>query len=67
MTQKTLERVKAEIKREIIQEFVLPILREVKDAEGDYKETFVRQMLKAAKEKPTYVYDSKAFLRQVKE
>ncbi len=67
MTQKTLERVKAEIKREIIQEFVLPILREVKDADGDYKETFVKQMLKAAKEKPIYVYDSKAFLRQIKE
>ncbi|MBI2635514.1 MAG: hypothetical protein HYW79_03170 [Parcubacteria group bacterium] len=66
MSTKTLERVKAEIKRELMQEFVLPILREVKDAEGEYKEAFIRQVLKMAKEKPSYVYDPKTFLGQIK-
>ena len=66
MTQKTLERVKSEIKRELMQEFVLPILREIKDAEGNYKEKFVRQVLKAAKEKPIHVYDPGTFLHQIK-
>lgn len=49
-----------------MQEFVLPILREVKDAEGEYKEAFIRQVLKMAKEKPSYVYDPKTFLGQIK-
>ena len=65
MSTKTLEKVKAEIKRELMQEFVLPILRGVKDAEGDYKEAFIRQVLKIAKEKPIYVYNPKTFLRQI--
>ncbi|MEK7086794.1 MAG: hypothetical protein AAB935_00865 [Patescibacteria group bacterium] len=66
MSTKTLEKVKAEIKREILQEFVLPILREVKDAEGEYKAAFVKKVLKAAKEKPIFVYNPKTFLRQIK-
>ena len=65
MSTKTLEKMKAEIKRELMQEFVLPILREVKDTEGEYKEAFVKQVLRAAKEKPIYVYNPKTFLWQI--
>ena len=46
-------------------EFVLPILREVKDAEGEYKKAFVKQVLKAVKEKPIYIYNPKTFLQQI--
>ncbi len=66
MSTKALERVKAEIKKELLREFVFPILREVKDAEGEYKEKFVEQVLKAAKEKSSYVYNPKTFLRQLR-
>ncbi len=65
MTTRAYEKVKAEIKRELLLEFVLPILREVKDAEGEYKEEFVRGVLRAAKEKSIYVYNPKTFLRQI--
>lgn len=65
MTIKTYEKIKREIKYEIIEEFVLPILRNVKDAEGEYKENFVKEVLRAAKETPKYVYNSKTFLHQI--
>ena len=65
MTTKMYEKVKAEIKRELLREFIAPILREVKDAEGEYKEEFVRGVLRVAKEKPTYAYNPKTFLRQI--
>ena len=65
MTTKMYEKVKEEIKRELLREFVLPILREAKDAEGEYKEEFVRGVLRAAKEKPIYAYNPKTFLRQI--
>lgn len=65
MTTKTYEKIKREIKQELIEEFVLPILRNVKDAEGEYKEEFVKEVLKAAQEKPKYVYNPKTFLRQI--
>ena len=66
MIQKTLEKVKMEIKRELMQELFLPILREFKDTEGNYKETFVKQVLKTVKEKSIFVYNPKTFLRQIK-
>ena len=65
MTTATYEKIKREIKRELIEEFVLPILRDVKDAEGNYKEEFVRKVFRAAKEKPKYVYNPKTFLRKI--
>ncbi len=65
MSMKTYEKMKTEIKRELLREFVFPILREVKDAEGEYKKSFVRRVLKAAKEKPIYVYNPKTFLKQI--
>lgn len=65
MTTKHYEKIKEEIKQELIEEFIFPILRNVKDAEGEYKEKFVKEVLKAAKEKPKYVYNPKTFLRQI--
>lgn len=65
MTTKNYEKIKKEIKQELMQEFVFPILRNMKDSEGEYKESFVKEVLKAAKEKPKYVYNSKTFLRQI--
>jgi hypothetical protein len=65
MTTKTYEKIKREIKQELIKEFVFPILRNVKDAEGEYKEEFVKEVLKAAQEKPKHVYSPKTFLRQI--
>lgn len=65
MTTKTYEKIKREIKQELIEEFVFPILRDVKDTEGEYKEGFVKEVLKAAQKKPKYVYNPKTFLRQI--
>ena len=66
MSTKTIEKLKKEIKTELFREFILPIvLSDVKDPEGEYKEEFVKRVLKAAKEKPTYAYNPKTFLRQI--
>ncbi len=65
MTTKNYEKIKNEIKHELMQEFVFPILRNMKDSEGEYKEKFVKEVLRAAKEKPKYVYNPKTFLRQI--
>ena len=59
--------MKKEIKQELLQEFVFPILKDAKDPEGEYRPEFVRRILKATKEKPTYIYNPKTFLRQIKE
>ena len=67
MTTKTYEKIKKEIKQELLREFVLPILREVKDAEGEYKEKFVKEVLKAAKEKPKYEFkDPASFMKHIR-
>lgn len=43
------------------------LLRLVKDDEGEYKESFVKEVLKLAKEKPTMKFrNKKDFLRQLK-
>ena len=65
MTTKTYEKIKKEIKQELLQEFVLPILRRIKDAEGEYREEFIKEILKASKEKPTFTYNHETFLRQI--
>lgn len=67
MTIKTYEKIKSEIKKELVEEFVNPILRELRDTEGEYKENFVKKILKAAEERPVYIYDPKTFLRQISE
>lgn len=65
MTIQSYEKIKKEIKQELLKEFVFPILRNMKDAEGEYKEKFIKEVLKASKEKPKYVYNPKTFLRQI--
>lgn len=37
-----------------------------KDKEGGYNPSFVRKILKASKERPTYTFDPKTFLSQLK-
>lgn len=65
MTIKTYEKIKREIKEELLHEFVFPILRDVKDSDGEYKEEFVNRVLKEGREKPVYVYNPKTFLREI--
>lgn len=65
MINATIEKLKREIKKELIQEFILPILKNARDAEGEYRSDFVQAILKAAKEKPRYTYNSKTFLKLV--
>ena len=63
MTTQTIKKLKAEIKRELVEEFIHPLLSEMRDAEGRYKAEFVKSVLKAAAERPAYRYDSKNFLK----
>lgn len=65
MTTKIYEKVKKEIKQELMDEFILPILRGVKDTEGEYREEFIKRVLKAVKERPKYTYNPKTFLQQL--
>lgn len=63
-TRRTVERLEKEVKR--LQSFVIGMAG--KDPEGDYKPAFVKRVLKAAKEKPIYIFkDSKSFLKQLKD
>lgn len=65
MTTATVQKLKREIKQELIREFFLPLLEKTGDSEGAYRASFVRKILKAAKAKPLYKYDSKNFLKLV--
>ena len=48
-----------------MREFVIPILKSAKDSEGEYKPEFVKQVLKADKEKANHSFNSKTFLKLV--
>lgn len=63
MSTKTYQKMKAEIKEELVREFITPILADIKDAEGDYRSEFVKRVLKAVGENPPYSYDPKGFLK----
>lgn len=65
MTTATIQKLKKEIKKELIEEFILPILEGSKDPEGEYREEFVREILKAVKEKSAHKYNPKTFLKLV--
>lgn len=65
MTTATIQKLKKEIKKELIEEFILPMLSRSKDAEGEYREEFVREMLKAVREKPRHRYNPTTFLKLV--
>jgi len=65
MSTATIEKIKKEIKQELLREFILPMLGKSKDSEGEYKEGFIKRVLKIAKEKPKHKYNSKNFLKLV--
>lgn len=65
MSTTVIQKLKNEIKKELIEEFILPMLENSKDPEGEYREDFVREVLKAAREKPTKKYNPKNFLKQI--
>ena len=43
------EELKSELKKELTREFILPILKEIKDLEGEYQSDFVKKILKIEK------------------
>ena len=65
MTIATYSKLKSELKRELLKEFVTPILEDIKDFEGEYRPDFVREILQAATEKPSIIYNSKRFSRLI--
>ena len=65
MTTATYRKLKKEIKEELLEELVYPLLERIGDEEGEYRPDFVREVLKAAKEKPTQRYNSKTFMKLV--
>ena len=66
MTTKMLEQKTRKLEKEValLKSFMIGYLG--KDPEGEYKEEFVKSVLKAAKEKPIYTYNPKTFLRQIR-
>ena len=65
MTSKTYIKMKQELKKEFLEEFIMPILKEVKDSEGEYKQEFVNEILRSAEEKPIFTYNPKTFLKEI--
>ena len=65
MTTATYRKLKREIKKELLEELVYPLLEKMKDQEGEYRPEFVREVLKAAKEKPTHRYNPKTFMKLI--
>jgi len=65
MTLKRYQKLKDEIKQELVNEFIAPILSELKDAEDGYKTGFVKGVLRAATEKPNYTYQPKTFTKLI--
>ncbi len=65
MATKSYEKIKSEIKKELLEEFVFPILKNVKDTEGEYKSDFVKNVTRASQEKPSYTYNPKSFWGQI--
>lgn len=61
--QKLKKELKRELKQELIREFVTPLLKGIKDPEGEYRAEFIKRVLKAEKEKPKYRFNSKTFLK----
>lgn len=59
MSTAAAEKIKKEIKQELLQEFILPILKQAKDAEGEYRDDFVRGVLEALRENPKRKYSAK--------
>ncbi len=65
MTTATIQKLKREIKKELIDEFIRPLLEQNMDPEGEYREEFVKSIYKALKEKPVYRCDVKTFMKMI--
>ena len=65
MTMATVQKIKMEIKKELIEEFILPILKNSMDSEGEYNESFIKEVIKASQENPKYTYNQKSFLKML--
>ena len=67
MTVATYEKVKKELKRELLAELSVLFVRYAKDPEGEYRAEFVKKILKlsAKKSQPTYKYSRKTFLQLI--
>ncbi len=65
MTIATIKKIKKEIKAEIMKEFITPLLRQVKDPEGEYKQEFVEAVFSALKEKPKQAYSAERLARLI--
>jgi hypothetical protein len=61
MTTATYNKIKNELKQELVMEFINPLLTDLRDAEGVYKESFIADVLKASREKPTHRYKKRLF------
>ena len=65
MTIATYSKLKREIKKELIKEFITPLLEDIKDSEGEYRLDFVKEIFRAAQEKPHLKYHSKTFSKLI--
>lgn len=61
-----IQKIKEEVKREILEEFISPFLKEIKDPEGEYRPEFVRKILKIARSTTIpKKYHKKTFLKSI--
>lgn len=65
MTTATYSKLKSEIKRELLKEFITPMLEDIKDFEGEYRPEFVEEVLRAAREKPYFKYRPNTFSKLI--
>ena len=65
MSAATYSKLKREIKKELLKEWIVPILEETKDPEGEYRSEFVKEIFFALREKPAYKYNPKSFLKLI--
>ena len=65
VTAKALEKKVDKLAREVatLRSLVIRVVRE-RDREGEYKPSFVREILKAAEEKPEFEYKGRGSLRK---
>jgi len=63
MTTATIEKIKKELKEELktelMKEFILPIPKENKDPEGEYRPEFIEDIKRALREPTTGTYNAK--------
>ena len=59
MTTATIQKIKDQVKAELIEEFINPILSDMKDPEGEYRPEFVQDVLRALHEPTLGKYSAK--------